>query len=58
MGSFGYMCPVCETGIRGCYGDGGELCILIHKRHGEEIGRTEGHYNEYGGGRRRQILPQ
>ena len=49
MGSFGYMCPVCETSIRGNFGEGGELCILIHKRHGEEIGRTEGHYNEYGG---------
>ena len=49
MGSFGYMCPVCETSIRGNCGTGGELCVLIHKRKGKEIGRIVGHYNEYGG---------
>ncbi len=49
MGSFGYMCPVCETSIRGNCSTGGELCVLIHKRHGREIGRTVGHYDEYGG---------
>ena len=49
MGSFGYMCPVCETSIRGNCGTGGELCVLIHKRHGKEIGRIVGHYNEFGG---------
>lgn len=48
MGSFGYICPVCETSIRGNCGGGGELCILIHKRHGEEIGRAVGHYDEFG----------
>lgn len=40
MGSFGYMCPVCETSIRGNCGAGGELCVLIHKRHGKEIGEN------------------
>ena len=49
MGSFGYICPVCETSIRGNCSTGGELCVLIHKRHGREIGRTVGHYDEYGG---------
>ena len=49
MGCFGYMCPVCETSIRGNCSTGGELCVLIHKRHGKEIGRTVGHYSEYGG---------
>ena len=39
MGCFGYICPVCKTGIRGDCSVGGELCILIHKRHGKEIGR-------------------
>lgn len=48
MGCFGYICPVCKTSIRGDCFDGGEKCILIHKRHGVEIGRTEGHYGEYG----------
>lgn len=49
MGCFGYICPVCKTSIRGNCSTGGELCVLIHKRHGEEIGRVVGHYNEYGG---------
>lgn len=48
MGCFGYICPVCKTSIRGDCMSGGERCILIHKRHGVEIGRTEGHYAEYG----------
>ena len=48
MGCFGYICPVCKTGIRGDCSVGGEFCILIHKRHGKEIGRTVGHYDEYG----------
>ena len=48
MGCFGYICPVCDTSIRGDCHNGGEHCILIHKRHGEEIGRAIGHYNEYG----------
>lgn len=48
MGCFGYICPVCSTSIRGhCY-HGGEKCVLIHKRDGKELGRTEGHYDEYG----------
>ena len=44
MGCFGYICPICGENIRN-----GERCILIHKRNGIEIGRTEGHYNGYGG---------
>lgn len=49
MGSFGYMCPCCKTSIRGESSFGGELCVLIHKRQGKEIGRIIGHYNEFGG---------
>lgn len=49
MGCFGYICPVCKTSIRGNCSAGGEHCVLIHKRHGEEVGRVVGHYNEYGG---------
>lgn len=48
MGSFGYICPVCKTAIIGDCFNGGEKCILIHKRNGKEVGRTEGHYGEYG----------
>lgn len=48
MGCFGYICPICGTNIRGDYRTGGEKCIMIHKRHGQEVGRTEGHYDEYG----------
>lgn len=44
MGCFSYICPVCGKNIRG-----GEKCVLIHKREGVEVGRTEGHYDEYGG---------
>lgn len=44
MGCFGYICPICRKSIRN-----GERCILIHKRNGVEIGRTEGHYDSYGG---------
>ena len=44
MGCFSYICPVCGKNIRG-----GEKCVLIHKREGVEFGRTEGHYDEYGG---------
>lgn len=44
MGCFGYICPICKKSIRS-----GEKCVLIHKRNGVEIGRTEGRYNGYGG---------
>lgn len=44
MGCFSYVCPICKSSIRA-----GEMCILIHKRNGIEIGRTEGHYDSYGG---------
>lgn len=49
MGCFGYICKDCGTAIRGDCWDGGEDCVLIHVRHGEEVGRVQGHYNEYGG---------
>lgn len=49
MGCFGYICKGCGTPIIGECFDGGEKCVLIHVRHGREIGRTEGHYDEYGG---------
>lgn len=48
MGCFGYLCSVCEEQIVGDCFSGGEHSVLIHKRHGKEIGRTVGHYNEYG----------
>lgn len=48
MGCFGYICPKCETQIVGDYSGGGEECILIHVREGKELGRTVGHYAEYG----------
>ena len=48
MGCFGYICKGCGTPINGnCY-NGGEKTIMIHVRHGEELGRVEGHYDEYG----------
>lgn len=50
MGCFGYICKHCGTPIIGsCTDEGGEKCILIHVRNGKELGRVEGHYNEYGG---------
>lgn len=48
MGCFSYICKGCGTPINGDCINGGESCILIHVRHGEIIGRTEGHYAEYG----------
>ena len=48
MGTFGYICAGCGTPINGDSLRGGEKCILIHVRHGKEIGRTEGHYDGYG----------
>ena len=48
MGCFGYICKGCNTSIIGDCFDGGEKAILIHVRHGEELGRVEGHYDEYG----------
>ena len=49
MGCFGYICKGCGTPINGDCFTGGEKCVLIHVRHSEIIGQTEGHYNEYGG---------
>lgn len=48
MGAFGYLCKGCKTGVRGDYDKGGEKVVMIHVRHGEELGRVEGHYDEYG----------
>lgn len=48
MGCFGYICKGCGTSIRGDCFAGGELCTMIHVRHGKEMGRVEGHYDEYG----------
>jgi len=48
MGCFGYICKGCRTPINGDCFIGGEKCVLIHFRHGKEIGRVEGHYDEYG----------
>ena len=48
MGCFGYICKGCGTSIRGNCFTGGEKCVMIHVRHGEEMGRVEGHYDEYG----------
>lgn len=48
MGCFGYLCSVCDKQIVGDCFNGGEHAVLIHKKHGVEIGRTVGHYDEYG----------
>ena len=58
MGCFGYICKGCKTPINGCCTSGGEKCILIHVRHGEELGRVEGHYDEYGRVVEQQGLPE
>jgi len=44
MGLYSYMCRCCNQSIRG-----NEKCVLIHRRHGEELGRAIGSYNGYGG---------
>lgn len=48
MGSFGYICRGCGTPINGKALIGGEKCIMMHVRHGKVLGKTEGHYDEYG----------
>lgn len=48
MGCYGYICRECGTPIRGDCFSGGEKCVMIHVRHGKEVGRVEGHYDEYG----------
>lgn len=48
MGCFGYICKGCGTPINGNCFTGGEKCVMIHVRHGKEMGRVEGHYDEYG----------
>lgn len=58
MGCFGYICKGCYTPINGDCFDGGENAILIHVRHGKEVGRTQGHYDEYGGVIEEENLPE
>lgn len=58
MGCFGYLCKGCGTPINGDCFSGGEKCILIHARHGIEIARVEGHYNEYGSVIEQNDLPE
>jgi hypothetical protein len=58
MGCFGYICKGCGTPINGDCFSGGEKCVLIHVRHGEEIGRVEGHYDEYGRVAEQAALPE
>lgn len=48
MGCFGYICKGCGTAINGNCFTGGEKTVMIHVRNGEELGRVEGHYDEYG----------
>lgn len=48
MGCFGYICKGCNTQIVGSCFLGGENTVLIHVRHGKELGRVTGHYDEYG----------
>ena len=48
MGCFGFICKGCGTPINGNCFTGGEKCVMIHVRHGKEVGRVEGHYDEYG----------
>jgi hypothetical protein len=46
MGCFGYICKHCGTSIRGDCFTGGEKAVLTHVRHGKEVGRVEGHYDD------------
>lgn len=48
MGTFNYICKGCGEVIRGDCFLGGDDCVMIHVRHGDELGRVEGHYDEYG----------
>lgn len=43
MGSFSYICAGCGQPI-----SGEEKCVLIHVRHGKELGRAVGTYYDYG----------
>ena len=58
MGCFGYICKGCGTPINGNALSGGEKCVMIHVRHGKEIGRVEGHYDEYGRVVEQENLPE
>ena len=43
MGCFSYICNHCGQAI-----NEGENCVMIHIRKGQELGRTNGHYDGYG----------
>ena len=43
MGDFSYICKHCGKSIRM-----GERCVMIHVRHGKELGRANGVYEGYG----------
>jgi len=58
MGCFGNICKGCGTPINGNCQTGGEKCVLIHVRHGKEVGRVEGHYDEYGRVIEQEGLPE
>ena len=58
MGCFGYICKGCGTAINGDALAGGEKCVMIHVRRGKEIGRVEGHYDEYGRVIEQEWLPE
>lgn len=58
MGCFGYICKGCGTPVNGSCFVGGEKCIMIHVRHGIEIGRVEGLYDEYGRVIEQEGLPE
>jgi len=58
MGCFGYICKGCGTPINGSNLGGGESCVMIHMRHGKELGRVEGHYDEYGRVAEQEHLPE
>lgn len=49
MVEFEYKCSVCDERIVGNSLKGGDDSVVIHKRHGEELGRVTGHYNKLGG---------
>ena len=58
MGCFGYICKGCGTSIRGDAFLGGEKCVLIHIRHGKELGRVTGYYDGYGRVTEQNNLPE
>lgn len=58
MGCFGYICKGCGTQIVGDCFTGGENCLMIHVRKGKELGKVDGHYDEYGRVIEQEGLPE